>query len=134
MVKLTAGAFAACLIGAFLLGPALAQAPNAPQRPQASPPAQSDEEDTPDEEAGPIGVKLCTVIGPSWRSLVPVPETWQAKDCADFAHSAEAADYRLGCMFYAEDPKFSWGAGKDAKPNPDCGWTEENRTGGGSGW
>ena len=133
MVNKTAGAFAACLIGAFLLGPALAQAPNAPQRPQASPAPADEDEDIPDEEAGPIGVKVCTVVGSSWRSLVPVPETWQAKDCADFARSAEAADYRLGCMFYAEDPKFSWGAGKDAKPNPDCGWAVENAPGGGSG-
>ena len=132
MVKMTAGVLAASLVGAFLLGSALAQAPNAPQRPQAAPPAQgNDEEDMTDEEAGPIGVKVCTVVAQSWRSVVPVPETWQVKDCADFARSVQAADYRLGCMFYSEDPKFSWGAGKDAKPNPDCGWAGENQPGGG---
>ncbi len=130
-MKTTAGALAAGLLGAVLLGPAFAQAPNAPQRPQASPAPGNDEEDVPDEEAGPMGVKVCTVISPSWRSVVPVPETWQVKDCADFARSVQAPDYRLGCMFYAESPKFSWGAGKDAKPNPDCGWAEEagGRTG-----
>jgi hypothetical protein len=71
-----------------------------------------------------VPTKLCSAVVPgTFRDSIPVPSTWRAIDCRNFASSVGANIYQLGCI-YAQGAY--WGRLNGTPPEANaCGWFRE---------